>query len=196
MLLISIGGTVYANLVMSTRLTCTANITSGSATIGITGWAINATNTIDANGNGIKFGDELKIENVIDGGGDVIGLNITVDPIFPNWYLNLTVDIHNTLDSIPVQLNRTIYYSNDTLLPGWDETDVAGLYDLFKIRYFDAWYNATTGELIPDITTHIIMPDETVTTLESLTFDGQDYQKELQDQTFYILVVITAHSPG
>lgn len=195
MLLISIGSTVYANFVMSTQLTCTANITSGSVAIGITGWTINSTNTIDANGNGEIFGDELKIENVIDGGGDVIGLNITVDPIFPDWYLNLTVDIHNTLESIPVQLNRTIYYFNNTL-NDWDETDVPGLYDLFKIKYFDAWYNATTGQLIPDITTYDIWPGKTVTTLESLTFDGQDYQKELQGQTFCILVVIKADPPG
>lgn len=195
MLLISIGSTVYANFVMSTQLTCTANINSGEVAIGITGWTINSTNTIDANGNGEIFGDELKIENVVDGGGDVIGLNITVDPIFPDWYLNLTVDIHNTLDSIPVQLNRTIYYFNNTL-NDWDETDVPGLYDLFKIKYFDAWYNATTGQLIPDITTYDIWPGKTVTTLESLTFDGQDYQKELQGQTFCILVVIKADPPG
>lgn len=193
MLLISIGGTVYANFVMSTQLTCTANITSGSAAIEITGWTIQSTNTMDANGNGIIFEDELKIENVIDGNGKVIGLNITANPIFPDWYLNLTVDIHNMLASIPVQLNRTIYYFNSTL-NDWVETDEAGLLSRYRIKYFDAWYNATTGQPIPDITTHDIWPCETVTTLESLTFDGQDYP-ELQGQTFCFLVVITADYP-
>ena len=193
MLLISIGGTVYANFIMSTQLTCTANITSGSAAIGITGWTIQSHNTIDANGNGIIFGDELKIENVIDGADEVIGLNITANPIFPDWYLNLTVDIHNTLDSIPVNLSRVIYYFNTTL-KDWVKTDEAGLLSLFRIKYFDAWYNTTTSQLIPDITDHLIYPGKTVTTLESLTFDGQNYP-ELQGKTFCILVVITADPP-
>lgn len=193
MLLICIGGAVYANFIMSTRLTCIANITSGSVVTEITDWKINSTNTIDANGNGITFGDELQIEEVTDGNGKVIGLNITANPIFPDWYLNLTVDIHNTIDSIPVQLNRTIYYFNSTI-NDWVKTDEAGLLNLFRIGYFDAWYNAT-GHLIPDITTYDIWPCETVTTLESLTFDGQDYP-ELQGQSFCFVVVITADPPG
>ena len=192
MLLISIGGTVYANFVTSTQLTCTANITSGSAAIEITDWTIQSTNTIDANGNGITFGDELQIENVTDGNGKVVGLNITANPIFPDWYLNLTVDIHNTLTSIPVNLNRTLLYYNTTLNE-FVETNEAGLLSLYRIKYFDAWYNAT-DYLIPDITTYDIWPCDTVTTLESLTFDGQNYP-ELQGQTFCFLVVITADPP-
>ncbi len=178
---------------MSTRLISTVNITSGSVAIEITGWTIQSTNTIDANGNGIILGDELKIESVIDDDGiTVIGLNITADPIFPEWYLNLTVDIHNILDSTPVRLNRTIYYfdSNNEQ----KETDVPGLYDLFKIEYFDAWYNTSSGEPIPDITMHDLWPCDTVTTLESLTFDGQEYP-ELQGQTFCFLIVITGRHP-
>lgn len=191
MLLISIGGAVYANLIMSTQLTCTANITSGSTSIEITDWTIQSTNTIDANDNGITFGDELQIENVTDGNGKVIGLNITADPIFPDWYLNLTVDIHNKLDSTPVNLNRTIYYFNTTL-NDWVKTDKAGLLSLYRIKYFDAWYNGTKP--IEDITTYDLLPCKTVTTLESLTFDGQDYP-ELQGQTFCFIVVITADPP-
>ena len=194
MLLISIGSTVYANFVMSTQLTATCTATSGSVAIEITDWKIESTNTIDANGNGVILEDELKIDSVIDGDGiTIIGLNITANPIFPDWYLNLTVDIHNILNSIPVRLNRTIYYfdsSNNQV-----ETDETGLLNLFRIRYFDAWYNATTGEPIPDITTHDLWPCDTVTTLESLTFDGQNYQKELQGQTFCFLVVITGKHP-
>jgi len=177
---------------MSTQLTSIVNITSGSVAIEITGWRIESTNTIDANDNGIILGDELKIENVTDGNGKVIGLNITANPIFPEWHLNLTVDIHNILNSIPVRLDRTIYYfdsSNNQV-----ETDEAGLLNLFRIRYFDAWYNATTGEPIPDITTHDLWPCDTVTTLESLTFDGQEHP-ELQGQTFCFLIVITGGNP-
>ena len=193
LLLISIGSTAYAEFIMSAQLICTTNITSGSAAIEITGWQIKSTNTIDANGNGIILDDELKIESVTDGNGKVIGLNITANPIFPGWYLNLTVDIHNTLESIPVNLNRTIYYFNSTI-NDWVETDEAGLLNLFRLRYFDAWYNAT-GHLIPEITTYDLWPCKTVTTLESLTFDGQDYP-ELQGQTFCFLVVITPTYPS
>lgn len=193
MLLMSIGSTVCANFVMSTQLVCTTTATSGSASIEVTDWQIESTNTIDANGNGIILGEELKIEETSDGNGKVIGLNVTADPIFPGWYLNLTVDIHNTLDSIPVNLNRTIYYFNTTI-NDWDETDEAGLLNLYGIKYFDAWYNATTGQPIADITTHDIWPCKTVTTLESLTFDGQKYP-ELKGQTFCFLVVITADYP-
>jgi len=192
MLLISIGSTVYAHFVMSAQLVGTVNVTSGSVVIEITGWAIESTNTIDANDNSIILGDELKIQGVTDGDSQVIGLNITVNPIFPDWYLNLTVNIHNTLDSIPVRLNRAIYYydSNNNQI----QTDEAGLLNLFRIKYFDAWYNATTGDPIADITTYDIWPCKTVTTLESLTFDGQNYP-ELQGQTFCFLVVVTATYP-
>jgi hypothetical protein len=193
MLLLSIASIAYANLTVSNQLICSANINSGSPAIEITGWLIQSTNTIDANDNGVIIGDELKVESVIDGDGKVKGLNITADPIFPHWYLNLTVDIHNTLESIPVRLNRTIFYFNDTI-NDWAETDILGLYDLFKIKYFDAWYNATTGDPITDISTHDIYPCQTVKTLECLKFDGQEYP-ELQDQTFSFLVVITATYP-
>lgn len=192
-LLISIGGIAYANFIASSQIICSANINSGSPAIEITGWTVQSTNTIDANGNGVVDGDELKIESVIDGDGKVKGLNITADPIIPDWYLNLTVDIHNMLESIPVRLNRTIFYFNDAI-SNWVEIDIAGLYDLFKIVYFDAWYNTTTGDPIPDITTYDIYPCQTVRTLESLTFDGQDYS-ELQGQTFCFIVVITATYP-
>lgn len=193
MLLISIGSAVYANFVMSNQLVCTAILKSGSVAVEIVGWKVKSTNTIDANDNNQIFGDELKIENVTDGDGKVIGLNITADPIFPDWYLNLTVDVHNTLDSIPVRLNRTILYW-DTNVEDWVETDEAGLLSLFRIKYLDAWYNTTTGELISDITTRDIWPCKTVTTLESLTFDGQDYP-ELQGQTFCFLMIISATYP-
>jgi hypothetical protein len=193
MLLISLGSVVYADFIMSAQLVCTANINSGSPVIEITGWAVESTNTIDADDDGTIMGDELKIESVTDGDGKVIGLNITANPIFPDWYLNITVDIHNTIDSIPVNLNRTIFYWNSTV-NDWVETYEDGLLSLFRIRYSDEWYNATTGEPIPDITTLDIWPCRTVTTLESLTFDGQNYP-ELQRQTFCFMVVITATYP-
>ena len=191
-LLISVGSTVYAHFVMSTRLTCFTTVESGDIIIEVTGWKIKSTNTMDVNGDGVVVGDELKIDGVTDGDGKIVELGITVDPIFPDWNLDLTVDIHNTADSTPVRLIRTIYYfdSDGNQL----ETDEAGLLSLFKINYFDEWYDSA-GNLIPDITTHDIWPCNTVTTLESLTFEGQDYP-ELQDQTFSFQVEITPTYPN
>ncbi|MDH5770751.1 MAG: hypothetical protein OEZ25_05645 [Candidatus Bathyarchaeota archaeon] len=190
-LLISVGSTVYAHFVMSTRLTCFTTVESGDIIIEVTGWKIKSTNTMDVNDNGVIVGDELKIEGVTDGDGKTIELDIAVDPIFPDWNLDLTVDIHNTADSTPVRLIRTIYYfdSDGNQL----ETDEAGLLSLFRINYFDEWYDSS-GNLIPDITTYDIWPCNTVTTLESLTFEGQDYP-ELQDQTFSFQVEITPTYP-
>jgi hypothetical protein len=192
-LLMSLGGIAYANFASSSQLICSANINSGSPAIEIAGWIIQSTNTIDANGNSVVIGDELKIESVIDGEGKVKGLNITADPIVPDWYLDLTVDILNMLESIPVRLNRTIFYFNETI-NDWVETDIPGLHDFCGIAYSDAWYNATSGDPIPDITTHDVYPCQTVRILESLSLAGEDYL-EVQGQAFSFLIVITATYP-
>lgn len=194
MLLISLGSAVYANLVMSTEMTCTASITSGSPSIEITRVHVESTNSIDANNNGVIFGEELMIEPLTDGDGKTVWLNITADPIFPEWHLNLTVDIHNTLDSIPVNLHRTLYYY-DSSISNWVECNEDALLNLSGIRYFDAWYNTTSGELITDITTYELWVCETVTVLESVAFDGQ-YFSELQGQSFCFMVVITPTYPN
>jgi len=190
-LLIAIGSTAFAEFIMTARLTATTTAESGDIAIEISGWKIESTNTIDANGNGVTLGDELKIEGVTDGDGKTIELGITVDPIFPDWYLNLTVGVHNTLVSTPVTLIRRIFYFDSNNNPV--ETDVAGLLSLFRIKYSDKWYDET-GQPIPDITTYEIWPCHTITTLESLTFDGQNYP-ELQDQTFSFMIEIQAIYP-
>lgn len=188
MLLISVGSAVYANLVLSTQLTCITNIVSGDPVIEMTGWEIRSHNTVDANGNGVIVEDELKIESVTDGAGEVVGLDITVDPILPNWHLELATDIHNMVDSIPVRLSRQIYYfdSEGNQVP----TDEAGLLTLFSIRYSDSWYTSN-GEPIPDVTTYDIWPCKTVTHVESLTFEGQ-----LEGQSFSFLAEVTATYPN
>jgi hypothetical protein len=188
MLLISIGSTVYANLMLSTQLTCVTSIVSGDPVIEMADWEIIAHNTVDANGNGVVEGDELKIEPVTDGAGEVVALDVTVDPALPNWHLELATDIHNMEDSIPVWLNRQIYYfdSEGNQVP----TDEDGLLTLFSMRYSDSWYTSD-GEPIQDITTYDVYPSQTVTHVESLTFEGQ-----LEGQSFSFLVEVTATFPN
>jgi len=188
MLLISIGSTVYANMVMSTQLTAITSITSGDPVIEMTGWEIISHNAIDVNGNGVVVGDELKIESITDGAGEVVALDVTVDPAFPNWHLELATDIHNMVDSTPVWLSPQIYYldSEGNQAP----TDEDGLLILFSMRYSDSWYTSE-GEPIQDITTYDVYPSQTVTHLESLTFEGQ-----LEGQSFGFLVEVTATYPN
>jgi len=191
LLFFSIGGAAYGNYLMTNNLLTNVIASSGTTTIEIRGWKINSTNTMDANGNGFILGDELQIQEVKDADSLTEGLIICVNPIFPDWQLKLSVDVHNMAISTPVLLNTTIqYYDSNGILR---DTDATGLWNMFKLRFTSTWYNST-GHLIPDIATYDLFPCRTVTSLESLTFEGTN-NPELQGQEFAIVILIGANLP-
>jgi len=104
--------------------------------------------------------------------------------LFPGWELELRAEIHND-GTIPVHVSYQIYYSWDQTT--WTPTDVAGLYNEFRIVYTDGFYNVTTGEQWD--TTQYLWPCKAVYKKEHLLFDAQDCP-DLQDKTFTIKVEI------
>jgi len=122
LLFFSIGGAAYGNYLMTNNLLTNVIASSGTTTIEIRGWKINSTNTMDANGNGFILGDELQIQEVKDADSLTEGLIICVNPIFPDWQLKLSVDVHNMAISTPVLLNTTIqYYDSNGILRDTDQ---------------------------------------------------------------------------
>jgi len=75
-------------------LTKTVKMHVGTVEMDIKEWHVDATNTYDADCDGIIVGDEITVENVIVD-GQVVGIRIKVDPIFPCWFLEFKFLIHN-----------------------------------------------------------------------------------------------------
>jgi len=140
MLLITISAFAYAQ--WSTQLTCFTTLTTAQEDIEITNWIINYTNTQDANSNGITIGDELIVTGILDpSSGQIIGLDITADPIHPGWILHLILEIYNRPSpySVKVNVSYAIYYWNVTT-GQWEEVTKEDLQNLFSITYIDGFY--------------------------------------------------------
>jgi len=194
MLLITISAFAYAQ--WSTQLTCLTTLTTAQEDIEITNWTINYTNTLDVNSNGVILGDELTIIEVIDPtNGQIIGLDITADPVFPGWVLHLILEIYNrpSPHSVNVNVSYILYCWNETTQQ-WEQITEENLQNLFSITYLDGFY------LDPDLTqpmpsNYIVSPDQYFYKSEYLKLN-EDAPPTLQGQSIEIKVEIYAEWAG
>jgi len=194
MILITMSGLGYA--AWNDNITTVVNLSSATYDLEITEWHVEKTNSYDANGNGIILGDELIIENVL-GDGQVVGLQIEANPIFPSWELLMVIKIHNTAESWVTDLNYKIYYSEDGTT--WVETTAEDLKTLFGIIYTDGFYlgpgpDEKWGTIDDEPVTFPIDPCNSVYKLEHILFDAQE-RTDLQGKIFYVMVEVTATYP-
>jgi len=196
MILITMSGLGYA--AWNDNITTVVNLSSVTYDIEITEWHVEKTNSYDANGNDIILGDELKIENVL-GDGQVVGLQIEANPIYPGWELLMVIKIHNTAESWVTNLEYKIYYSLDGGMT-WAETTVGELQTLFGVIYTDGFYLGPGSDGIWGTTddnepvTFPINPCNSVYKVEHILFDAQD-RIDLQGEIFDILIEIIATYP-
>ena len=189
MLLITISAFAYAQ--SSTQLTCFTTLNTAQEDIEITKWLVNFTNTQDANGNGIIFGDELTITQTIDTSGQIIGLQVVADPIFPGWILHLILEIYNRPFpySCKVNVSYAIQYWNETA-GGWEEITKEDLQTLFSITYTDGFY-LDPNLTIPMPPNYNVSVDEYFYKSEYIKLD-ENAPPTLQGQSIEFRVVIYA----
>jgi len=194
MLLTTISAFAYAQ--WSTQLTCFTTLTGAQEDIEITSWIINCTSTQDVDGDDIIIGDELTVTEITDpSNGQIIGLEIEANPIFPGWILHLILEIHNLPlpYSVPVNVSYAMYYWNETTVQ-WEEITKEDLQTLFSVTYTDGFY------LDPDLTqpmppNHIVPVDEYFYKSEYITLD-EDAPPTLQGQSIQFKVEIYAEWVG
>jgi len=194
MILITMSGLGYA--AWNDNLTTVVSLSSATYDLEITEWHVEKTNSYDANGNGEIFGDELKIENVL-AEGQVVGLQIEADPVFPSWELLMVIRIHNTATSWITNLEYKISYSWDGT--NWVETTKEELQTLLGIIYTDGFYlgpgpDGIWGTNDDQPVSFPINPCESVWKLEHILFDAQD-RTDLQGKIFYLMIEIIATYP-
>jgi len=156
-------------------------------------WHVDSTNMYDVDCDNVVWGDELKIENIINPTtGQVDGLKILADPIFPSWHLILVVGIKN-VGEVPVNLAYKIFYWDETI-SDWVETDEAGLETMFSIVYEDGFYmdKELTTPMPPG---YLVSVDETVYKKEQITMD-EDAPQSLQGKNFTFRIEIIATQGG
>ena len=159
---------------------------AGTVKTEIVWWHIEGTNTYDADCDGVIYGDELQIIEIEEYDPDLDEwetkkLDIIVDPIYPSWFLDLEIIIHNkgrlsikadepiiewTLDDLPLD---PMYIDPATGIP-------------FFFQYIWKYYiwDADLGVWIEvQPTTMVIKPSQVLRVKEYIHFIGQDYP-ELQ----------------
>ena len=194
MLLTTISAFAYAQ--WSTQLTCFTTLTGAGEDIEITNWIINYTNTLDVNCNDRIRDDELTITEITDqSNGQIIGLEITANPIFPGWILHLILEIHNlpSSDSVPVNVSYAIGYWNETT-EKWEEIPKEDLQTLFSITYRDGFY--LDADLTQPMSHDDIVPvNGYIYKSEHITLDD-DAPPTLQGQSIQFRVEIYAEWAG
>jgi hypothetical protein len=162
---------------------------AGTVCVEITKWHVFETTAYDVNCNGIVFGDELTITNVIgknpcDGLEKVAGLQILANPIFPCWELTLDIYITNkgtlALKMDPALITFGGPYIDD---PCWGP-----IKDPVSIpSYFQTWHEYrifVAGQwILTQPTTFMLKPGEQIWVREFIHFIGQD-NPELMCQWF------------
>ena len=93
MMMFSMIGFAYAHWYATVSKTIKLHV--GTVETDLKWWHIDATDTYDADCDGIIAGDEITVENVLDADGQVIGVRIKVDPIYPSWFIEFKMLIHN-----------------------------------------------------------------------------------------------------
>jgi hypothetical protein len=67
----------------------------GTVQVEVVKWHIDDVKAWDANSNGIIFGEEVNVTEVLDNDGELIGFEISADPVGPGFSINFTMLIHN-----------------------------------------------------------------------------------------------------
>jgi hypothetical protein len=133
-------------------------------------WFVDETTSYDANGNGMVFADEFRIENQYNSQGLVTSLRILGDPIFPCWETRLSFEVRNHADA-PIEIGELNVSLDGEALP---------TYFIFS--------HGISGDNVLD-------PGESVQMWIYIHFIGQDYPN-LQGHTFNIQVTIPANTQG
>ena len=171
MLLITLSSFGYAQ--WSDSVTTTAYLASGTEDIRITNYEV-----VYYNGEGID----------ITIAADEKSITIEDTLLFPEWELQLAIEIHNAG-------NLALYMSSEIRYEGGTITETQ-LLDLFRIVYTDGFYlDPSLNEPVPDLTTWQLWPGDNWYKLEHLIFDAQD-SPELQDQSFTFQVIIYGTALG
>ena len=152
---------------------------AGTVEVEIVSWHVQGTNTYDVNCNGIVFGDELTIRNVLDEDEEVVKLDITVDPIYPCWFLELEMIIHNK-GRLSVKADAPIIYWTIDPPPYGDPENLGPRTPPYwqYFWYYYIWRDGV-GWVEVEPTTMVIKPSQVLKVVEYLHFIGQDYP-ELQ----------------
>jgi hypothetical protein len=154
---------------------------AGTVCVQLVEWHVFETTAYDVNCNGIVFGDELEITNIMgtnpcDGASKVAGVQIYANPIFPCW--EMTLDLY-------IQNKGTLSIKPDLALitfggPYEDEPDWGPIANPVPIpsyfQYTHTYYQFVAGEwVIKEPTTFSLKPGEVMWVREYIHFLAQDY---------------------
>jgi len=145
---------------------------AGTVEVEIIWWHVEGTNTYDVDCDGNIWDDELKIIPVYDEEREVVKLDITVDPIYPCWFLDLEVIIHNK--------GRLSIKADDPMIQFTYENEPIPPQPYFQYFWHYYIWDPDIGEWIEvEPTTMVIKPSQVLRVKEFIHFIGQDYP-ELQ----------------
>jgi len=159
---------------------------AGTVAVEIVSWHVQGTNSYDTNCNGRVFGDELNIINEYDEEKEVIKVDIIADPIYPCWYLDLEVIIHNK-GRLSVKADKPIIRwtgpqtGKDDNIPTPERYIDPKTGNPVYFQYFWKYYVWVDGVgwVETEPTTMVIKPSQRLRVKEYIHFIGQDYP-ELQ----------------
>ena len=187
MMLLPLMGFAYAHWTDSARKNYYLH--AGTVKTEIIWWHIEGTNTYDVNCNDVIYGDEINITEVEEWDDELQEwetkkLDITVDPIYPSWFLDLEVIIHNKGRlSIKADEPIVVWTLDDEVLidpatgDPYNATNPPPYWQYIWKYYI---WDADLAEWIEvEPTTMVIKPSEVLRVKEYIHFIGQDYP-ELQ----------------
>jgi len=149
---------------------------AGTVEVEIIWWHVEGTNTYDVDCDGIVWGDEIQIIPEYDEDDQIIKLDIIVDPIYPCWFLDLEVIIHNK-GRLSIKADEPIITWTIDPPPYGDPETLPGQPPYWQ--YFWNYYIWDGRWIEVEPTTMVIKPCEVLRVKEYLHFLGQDYP-ELQ----------------
>lgn len=173
---------------------------AGTVKTEIVWWHIEGTNTYDADCDGTIMGDEIQIIPVWEYDDEldeyeVKKLDIIVDPIYPSWWLDLEIIIHNK-GRLAIKADFPTFRwtgPQDNRLDDIDTPDMyidpdTGIPYFFQYRWeYYVWQAGAWSRTEP--TTMVIKPCEYLRVKQYIHFIGQDYP-ELQCHWFDLHVEI------
>ena len=165
---------------------------AGTVKTEIIAWHIEGTNTYDADCDGVIYGDELQIIPIDEYDEDldefeVVKLDIIVDPIYPSWFLDLEMIIHNK-GRLSIKADEPIIRwtgPQDNRLDDIDTPDVyidpaTGIPYFFQYEWaYYIWGGDLAGWVEVEPTTMVVKPSEVLRVKQYIHFIGQEYP-ELQ----------------
>lgn len=167
---------------------------AGTVKTEIIWWHIEGTNTYDVDCDGVIYGDEIQILPITEWDeeleeDEVVKLDIIVDPIYPSWFLDLEIIIHNKgrliikaeAPIIEWTINGQPGIPGDPIGPGheyWDDAKGMPVFFEYIWKYY-IWNSEYTQWVEVEPTTMVIKPCEVLRVKQYIHFIGQDYP-ELQ----------------